>query len=182
MNAGGEMAYRKVGQRFPVHSQDLDTEELPVTSLELEWDMEKELEEHEFEGFEPDDSRQHHLGNSTGNTDLDMEFVQPSASPRGRFERLEEECDYVAQARAAPKNQQSNFPTKAKLLAAGIIIFICGLLIGYYGRKGTSKNVLENNVTTPTPPASSAAAPDDSKIFQDVLQAIEGDSIRNISR
>ncbi|XP_078266226.1 inactive N-acetylated-alpha-linked acidic dipeptidase-like protein 2 [Rhinoraja longicauda] len=176
------MAYRKVDQRFPVHRQNLDTEELPVTSLELEWDMEKELEENEFEGIEPDDSRQHHLGNSTGNTDLDMEFVQPSASPRGRFERLEEECDYVAQPRAAPKKQQSNFPTKAKLFAAGIIIFICGLLIGYYGRKGTSKNVLENNVTTPTPPASSAAAPDDSEIFQYVLQAIEGDSIRNFSR
>ncbi|XP_067851433.1 inactive N-acetylated-alpha-linked acidic dipeptidase-like protein 2 isoform X2 [Heptranchias perlo] len=176
------MAYQKVEQRFPVHSQDLDTEELPVTSLELEWDMEKELEESGFDGFEPDDSGQHHLSNSTGNTDLDMEFMQPSASPRGRFERLEEDSDYVEHIRSGPKNQQGNFSKIAKLFAAGIIIFICGLLIGYYGQKGSSKKVLPNNVTTPIPPASSTAVPDDSSIRQDIVRAIEGYSIRNFFR
>ncbi|XP_062901848.1 inactive N-acetylated-alpha-linked acidic dipeptidase-like protein 2 isoform X2 [Mobula hypostoma] len=177
-----EMAYRKVDQRFPLHTQDLDTEELPVTSLELEWDMEKELEESEFEGFEQDDSRQHHLVNTTGNNELDIEFVEPSASPRGRFERLEEECDYVAEARTAPKTRQSSFPQKAKLLVAGIAIFICGILIGYYGWKGTSENILENNLTVTTPPEPSAAAPDDSKISQDVLREINGYSIRKFFR
>ncbi|XP_069753041.1 inactive N-acetylated-alpha-linked acidic dipeptidase-like protein 2 isoform X3 [Narcine bancroftii] len=177
------MAYRKVDQRFPIHTQDLDTEELPVTSLDLEWDMEKELEESEFEGFETDDSRTHHLGNSTGNTELDMEFVQPSISPRGRFERLEEECDYVAQTRTAPKVQQNNFPRKAKLIAAGITIFICGLLIGYYGRKNISKNTLESNATTTTMPSpSSSGEPDDRKIIHDVLQTIRGSRIRNFFR
>uniref|UniRef100_UPI00398E650A inactive N-acetylated-alpha-linked acidic dipeptidase-like protein 2 n=1 Tax=Pristiophorus japonicus TaxID=55135 RepID=UPI00398E650A len=182
MSDGTEMAYRKVDQRFPVHSQDVDTEELPATSLELEWDMEKELEESGFDGFEPDDSGQHHLGNSTGNTDLDMEFMQPSASPRGRFERLEEESDYVAHTRPAPKNQQGNFSRMAKLFVAGITIFICGLLIGYYGQKGSSKNVLPNNITTPTPPVSSTAVPDDGNILKAIVQAIEGYSIRNVFR
>ncbi|XP_067898335.1 inactive N-acetylated-alpha-linked acidic dipeptidase-like protein 2 isoform X2 [Heterodontus francisci] len=176
------MAYQKVDQRFPAHTQDLDTEELAVTSLELEWDMEKELEESGFDGFEPDDSGQHHLGNSIGNTELDMEFMQPSASPRGRFARLEEESDYVARTRPGPKNQQGSFSKMAKLFIAGVVIFICGLLIGYFGRKSSSKNILPDNVTAPTPPASSTAVFDDGNILQDIVQAIEGYSIRNLFR
>ncbi|XP_041066817.1 inactive N-acetylated-alpha-linked acidic dipeptidase-like protein 2 isoform X1 [Carcharodon carcharias] len=177
-----EMAYQKVDQRFRVHTQDQDAEELPVTSLELEWDMEKELEESGFDGFEPDNSGQHHLGNSAGNTDLDFEFMQPSASPRGRFARLEEESDYVPHTRPGPKNQQGSFSKMAKLFVAGFIIFICGFLIGYYGRKSSSKNILSNNATTPTPPVSSTAESDDGNILQNIVQAIEGYSIRNFFR
>ncbi|XP_078064237.1 inactive N-acetylated-alpha-linked acidic dipeptidase-like protein 2 [Mustelus asterias] len=173
------MAYQKVDQRFRVRAQDQDTEELPVTSLELEWDMEKELEESGFDGFEPDSSAQHHLGNSAGNTDLDFEFMQPSASPRGRFARLEEESHYVVHSRPGPKG---SFSKVAKLLVAGLIIFICGLLIGYYGRKSSSKNILSNNATTSTPPESSTAEPDDGNVLQNIVQAIEGHSIRNFFR
>ncbi|XP_072330474.1 inactive N-acetylated-alpha-linked acidic dipeptidase-like protein 2 [Scyliorhinus torazame] len=175
------MAYQKVDQRFRGHAQDQDTEDLPVTSLELEWDMEKELEESAFDGFEADNSGQHHLGNSAGNTDLDFEFMQPSASPRGRFARLEEESHYVAHTRSGPKDHQGSFSKMAKLFVAGFIIFICGFLIGYYGRKSSS-NILSNNATTPTPPASSTTESDDGDILQNIVQAIEGDSIRNFFR
>ena len=41
------MAYQKVNadQRAPGHSQYLDNDDLQATALDLEWDMEKELEE-----------------------------------------------------------------------------------------------------------------------------------------
>ncbi|XP_048398193.2 inactive N-acetylated-alpha-linked acidic dipeptidase-like protein 2 isoform X2 [Stegostoma tigrinum] len=176
------MAYQKVDQRFRVHTQDVDAEELPVPSLDLEWDMEKELEESGFHGFEPDHSSQHHLGNSAGSPDLDFEFMQPSASPRGRFARLEEESDYVAHPRQGSKNQQGSFTNIVKLFVAGFIIFICGFLIGYYGRKSNSKHTLPNNITTPMPSATSTAVSDDGTELQNIVQAIEGDSIRRFFR
>ncbi|XP_060690127.1 inactive N-acetylated-alpha-linked acidic dipeptidase-like protein 2 isoform X2 [Hemiscyllium ocellatum] len=176
------MAYQKVDQRFRVHTEDVDTEELPVPSLDLEWDMEKELEESGFDGFEPDSSSQHCLANSAGNNDLDFEFMQPSASPRGRFARLEEESDYIVHPRQGSKNQQGSLSIIAKLFVAGFIIFICGFLIGYYGRKSNSKHTLPNNITTPMPPTSSIAVSDDGTILQSIVQAIEGYSIRSFFR
>ncbi|GCC22763.1 inactive N-acetylated-alpha-linked acidic dipeptidase-like protein 2 [Chiloscyllium punctatum] len=175
------MAYQKVDQRFRVHTQDVDTEELPVPSLDLEWDMEKELEESGFDGFEPDNSSQHRLANSAGNNDLDFEFMQPSVSPRGRFARLEEESDYIVHPRQGSKNQQGSLPIIVKLFIAGFIIFICGFLIGYYGRKSNSKHTLPNNIT-PMPPTSSVAVSDDGTILQTIVQAIEGYSIRSFFR
>ncbi|XP_043558159.1 inactive N-acetylated-alpha-linked acidic dipeptidase-like protein 2 isoform X3 [Chiloscyllium plagiosum] len=175
------MAYQKVDQRFRVHTQDVDTEELPVPSLDLEWDMEKELEESGFDGFEIDNSSQHRLANSAGNNDLDFEFMQPSASPRGRFARLEEESDYIVHPRQGSKNQQGSLPIIVKLFIAGFIIFICGFLIGYYGRKSNSKQTLPNNIT-PMPPTSSIAVSDDGTILQSIVQAIEGYSIRSFFR
>eukprot|EP00062_Callorhinchus_milii_P000713 gi/632934951/ref/XP_007887126.1/ PREDICTED: inactive N-acetylated-alpha-linked acidic dipeptidase-like protein 2 [Callorhinchus milii] len=179
------MAYRKVDQKFSLRTHDVEPDELPIASLELEWDMEKELEESAFDDFGLEDSSQPHVSNSTQNTDLDMEFIQPSTSPRGRFERLQEEASYhtAHHLRQGPNHQPSSFYKKAKLFTAAIAIFICGLLIGYYGRKVSTMKKLPNNGTAPSPtPSTSTVPPDDNTVLQEIVQEIGAESIKILFR
>ncbi|KAI1235984.1 hypothetical protein IHE44_0002077 [Lamprotornis superbus] len=106
-----KMAYHKVNadQRAQGHSPYLDSDELQATALELEWDMEKELEEPGFDHFRLDSAAQPHLGNSQS-PDLDLEPIQPSSSPKGRFQRLQEDPDYISHyTRQAPKSHRCSF-------------------------------------------------------------------------
>ncbi|NWQ92086.1 NADL2 protein, partial [Burhinus bistriatus] len=165
------MAYHKVNadQRAQGHSPYLDNDELQTTALELEWDMEKELEEPGFDHFRLDGVVQHHLGNSQS-PDLDLEPIQPSSSPKGRFQRLQEDPDYISHyTRQAPKSNRCSFFQILKLFCTALILFIFGIVIGYYARK-----------KCPSPPMSQE--PNNLHIYQEILKEIKAENIKRIYR
>uniref|UniRef100_A0A8B9D0H8 N-acetylated alpha-linked acidic dipeptidase like 2 n=1 Tax=Anser cygnoides TaxID=8845 RepID=A0A8B9D0H8_ANSCY len=165
------MAYHKVNadQRAQGHSPYLDNDDLQATALELEWDMEKELEEPGFDHFRLDGAVQHHLGNSQS-PDLDLEPIQPSASPKGRFQRLQEDPDYISHyTRQAPKNNRCNFFQILKVFCTALIVFIFGIVIGYYSGK-----------KCPSPPAS--PEPNNPHIYREILKEIKAENIQQIYR
>ncbi|NXM67231.1 NADL2 protein, partial [Serilophus lunatus] len=165
------MAYHKVNadQRAQGHSPYLDNDELQATALELEWDMEKELEEPGFDHFRLDGAVQHHLGNSQS-PDLDLEPIQPSSSPKGRFQRLQEDPDYISHyTRQAPKSSRCRFFRILKIFCTALILFIFGIVIGYYARK-----------KCPSPPASQE--PNNPYIYHEILKEIKAENIQQIYR
>ncbi|NXR18184.1 NADL2 protein, partial [Cinclus mexicanus] len=165
------MAYHKVNadQRAQGHSPYLDNDELQATALELEWDMEKELEEPGFDHFRLDSAAQHHLGNSQS-PDLDLEPTHPSSSPKGRFQRLQEDPDYISHyTRQAPKSNRCSFLRVLKVFCTALILFIFGIVIGYYARK-----------RCPSPPTSQE--PNNPHIYHEILQEIKAENIRRIYR
>ncbi|NXO55651.1 NADL2 protein, partial [Aramus guarauna] len=165
------MAYHKVNadQRAQGHSPYLDNDELQATALELEWDMEKELEEPGFDHFRLDGAVQHHVGNSQS-PDLDLEPIQPSSSPKGRFQRLQEDPDYISHyTRQAPKSNRCNLFQILKVFCTALILFIFGVVIGYYARK-----------KCPSPPASQE--PNNLHIYHEILKEIKAENIQQIYR
>ncbi|NXN64225.1 NADL2 protein, partial [Himantopus himantopus] len=165
------MAYHKVNadQRVQGHSPYLDNDELQATALELEWDMEKELEEPGFDHFRLDGAVQHHLGNSQS-PDLDLEPIQPSSSPKGRFQRLQEDPDYISHyTRQAPMSNRCNFFQILKVFCTALILFIFGIVIGYYARK-----------KCPSPPTSQE--PNNLHIYHEILKEIKAENIHRIYR
>ncbi|NXM09735.1 NADL2 protein, partial [Tyrannus savana] len=165
------MAYHKVNadQRAQGHSPYLDNDELQATALELEWDMEKELEEPGFDHFRLDGAVQHHLGNSQS-PDLDLEPIQASSSPKGRFQRLQEDPEYISHyTRQAPKSNRCSFSRILKVFCTALILFIFGIVIGYYARK-----------KCPSPPASQE--PNNPHIYHEILKEIKAENIQQIYR
>ncbi|NXA79997.1 NADL2 protein, partial [Thryothorus ludovicianus] len=165
------MAYHKVNaeQRAQGHSPYLDSDELQATALELEWDMEKELEEPGFDHFHLESTAQHPLGNSQS-PDLDLEPIQPSSSPKGRFQRLQEDPDYVSHyTRQAPKSNRCSFSRILKVFCTALILFIFGIVIGYYARK-----------KCPSPPTSQE--PNNPHIYHEILKEIKAENIQRIYR
>ncbi|XP_030350524.1 inactive N-acetylated-alpha-linked acidic dipeptidase-like protein 2 isoform X4 [Strigops habroptila] len=166
-----KMAYHKVNadKRAQGHSPYLDNDELQATALELEWDMEKELEEPSFDHFRLDGAVQHHLGNSQS-PDLDLEPIQPSSSPKGRFQRLQEDPDYVLHyTRQTPKSNRCSFFQILKVFCTAFILFIFGIVIGYYARK-----------KCPSPPPSQE--PNNPHIYHEILKEIKAEHIQQIYR
>ncbi|KFP43196.1 Inactive N-acetylated-alpha-linked acidic dipeptidase-like 2, partial [Chlamydotis macqueenii] len=164
------MAYHKVNadQRAQGHSPYLDNDELQGTALELEWDMEKELEEPGFDHFRLDGEK-HHLEN-TQSPDLDLEPIQPSSSPKGRFQRLQEDPDYISHyTRQAPKSNRCNFFQILKVFCTALILFIFGVVIGYYARK-----------KCPSP--STSQEPNNPHIYHEILKEIKAENIQQIYR
>ncbi|NXA31189.1 NADL2 protein, partial [Eudromia elegans] len=165
------MAYHKVhaDQRAQGHSPYLDSDDLQATALDLEWDMEKELEEPGFDHFRLDGAAQQPAGNSQS-PDLDLEPIQPSASPKGRFQRLQEDPDYISRyMRQAPKSNRRNFCQVFKVLCTVLIVFILGILIGYYGHKKCS-------------PSSTSPESDNPHVFQEILKEIKAENIQQTYR
>ncbi|NXV44912.1 NADL2 protein, partial [Uria aalge] len=165
------MAYHKVNadQRAQGHSPYLDNDELQATALELEWDMEKELEEPGFDHFRLGGAVQHHLGNSQS-PDLDLEPIQPASSPKGRFQRLQEDPDYISHyTRQPPKSNRCNFFKLLKVFCTALILFMFGIVIGYYARK-----------KCPSPPTSQE--PNNLQIYHEILKEIKAENIQRIYR
>ncbi|NWS80380.1 NADL2 protein, partial [Toxostoma redivivum] len=165
------MAYHKVNaeQRAQGHSPYLDSDELQATALELEWDMEKELEEPGFDHFRLDSAAQPHLGNSQS-PDLDLEPIQPSSSPKGRFQRLQEDPDYISHyTRPPPKSHRCSFFRILRVFCTALILFIFGIVIGYYARK-----------KCPSPPTSQE--PNNPPVYHEILKEIKAENIQQIYR
>ncbi|XP_056354901.1 inactive N-acetylated-alpha-linked acidic dipeptidase-like protein 2 [Oenanthe melanoleuca] len=160
---GTKMAYQKVSaeQRAQGHSAYLDSDELQGTALELEWDMEKELEEPALDQFR--------LG-SPQSPELHLEPIQPSSSPKGRFQRLQEDPDYVSHyTRQAPKSSRCSLLRVLKVFCTALILFIFGIVIGYYTHK-----------KCPSPPASQE--PNNPHIYHEILKEIKAENIQRIYR
>ncbi|XP_058919898.2 inactive N-acetylated-alpha-linked acidic dipeptidase-like protein 2 [Kogia breviceps] len=165
------MAYQKVSadRRAPGHSQYLDNDDLQATALDLEWDMEKELEEPGFDQFQLGSAENQNLENSE-TADLNLDPIQPATSPKGRFQRLQEESDYVTHyTRSAPKSNTCNFCRLLKIFCTAIILFISGILIGYYAHKNCSSNATSSGTL-------------DLQLYQEILKTIQAEDIRKSFR
>ncbi|XP_028923123.1 inactive N-acetylated-alpha-linked acidic dipeptidase-like protein 2 isoform X1 [Ornithorhynchus anatinus] len=165
------MAYQKVNadQRAPGNSQYLDNDDLQATALDLEWDMEKELEEPGFDHFRLDSEENQNLGNSQ-NADLGLDAIQPSTSPKGRFQRLQEDSEYMTRyTRSAPKNNRCNLCRLFKIFCTATILFIFGILIGYYAHSKCPSHTSSSRTTDP-------------QLYQDILKVIKADDIKNFFR
>ncbi|XP_045859174.1 inactive N-acetylated-alpha-linked acidic dipeptidase-like protein 2 isoform X1 [Meles meles] len=168
---GKKMAYQKVNadQRAPGHSQYLDNDDLQATALDLEWDMEKELEEPGFDQFQLDSAENQNLENPE-TADLNLDSIQPATSPKGRFQRLQEESDYATRyTRSAPKSNPCNFCRLLKVLCTAIILFILGILIGYYAHKKCPSNA-------------TSSATLDLQLYQEILETIQAEDIKKSFR
>ncbi|XP_070658929.1 inactive N-acetylated-alpha-linked acidic dipeptidase-like protein 2 isoform X4 [Bos indicus] len=168
---GKKMAYQKVNadQRAPGHSQYLDNDDLQATALDLEWDMEKELEEPGFDQFQLNSAENQNLENSE-TADLNLDPIQPATSPKGRFQRLQEESDYVTHyTRSAPKSNPCNFCRLLKIFCTAIILFISGILIGYYSHKNCPSNATSSGTL-------------DLHLYQEILKTIQGEDIKKSFR
>ncbi|KAM5335531.1 inactive N-acetylated-alpha-linked acidic dipeptidase-like protein 2 isoform 3-T3 [Glossophaga mutica] len=169
--AGRKMAYQKVNadQRAPGHSQYLDNDDLQATALDLEWDMEKELEEPGFDQFQLDSAENQNLENSE-TADLNLDSIQPATSPKGRFQRLQEETDYATcYTRSAPKSNHCNFCRLLKILCTAIILFIFGILIGYYAHENCPSNATSSGTL-------------DHQLYQEILKTIRAEDIKKTFR
>uniref|UniRef100_A0A452F678 N-acetylated alpha-linked acidic dipeptidase like 2 n=1 Tax=Capra hircus TaxID=9925 RepID=A0A452F678_CAPHI len=165
------MAYQKVSgdQRAPGHSQYLDNDDLQATALDLEWDMEKELEEPGFDQFQLNSAENQNLENSE-TADLNLDPIQPATSPKGRFQRLQEESDYVTHyTRSAPKSNPCNFCRLLKIFCMAIILFISGILIGYYSHKNCPSNATSSGTL-------------DLQLYQEILKTIQSEDIKKSFR
>ncbi|XP_032114139.1 inactive N-acetylated-alpha-linked acidic dipeptidase-like protein 2 isoform X3 [Sapajus apella] len=168
---GKKMAYQKVNadQRAPGHSQYLDNDDLQATALDLEWDMEKELEEPGFDQFQLDSAENQDLGHSE-TTDLNLDSIQPATSPKGRFQRLQEESDYISHyTRSAPKSNRCNFCHLLKILCTATILFIFGILIGYYVHTNCPSDALSSGTV-------------DHQLYQEILKTIQAEDIKKSFR
>lgn len=168
---GKKMAYQKVNadQRGPGHSQYLDNDDLQATALDLEWDMEKELEEPGFDQFQLDSTENQNLENSE-TVDLSLDSIQPATSPKGRFQRLQEEPDYATRyARSAPKSNHCSFCRLLKILCMAIILFIFGILIGYYAHENCPSNATSSGTI-------------DLQLYQEILKTIQAEDIKKSFR
>ncbi|XP_076879519.1 inactive N-acetylated-alpha-linked acidic dipeptidase-like protein 2 isoform X2 [Brachyhypopomus gauderio] len=127
--SGQDMAYRMV-RASRVNStltRDLDTEDLQGAPLEMEWEMEKELEEPGLDRFR--------LEGMETRPDPDMEPIQLSMSPHGHFQRLQEDPNYAScSSRVLPQGQRSSGTCVAKYLLAVAGVFLLGLLVGLYAQ------------------------------------------------
>ncbi|MEJ1277385.1 N-acetylated alpha-linked acidic dipeptidase-like 2 [Cricetulus griseus] len=171
MKLGKKMAYQKVNAdlRTPGHSQYLDNDDIQATALDLEWDMEKELEEPAFDQFQPDNAETQNLGQSE-TLNLHLDSIQPATSPKGRFQRLQEESDYVTHyTRSTPKSNHCNFCYLLKLICTATILFIFGILIGYYAH-------------TNCPPDATPSRSIDPHLYQDILNTIKAEDIKKSFR
>ncbi|KAM5277074.1 inactive N-acetylated-alpha-linked acidic dipeptidase-like protein 2 isoform 2-T5 [Hipposideros larvatus] len=165
------MAYQKVNadQRAPGHSQYLDNDDLQATALDLEWDMEKELEEPGFDQFQLDSTENQNLENSE-TADLSLDSIQPATSPKGRFQRLHEEPDYTTRyARSAPKSNHCTFCRLLKILCMAILLFIFGILIGYYSHENCPSNATSSGTL-------------DLQLYQEILKTIQAEDIKKSFR
>ncbi|KAI3368104.1 hypothetical protein L3Q82_007836 [Scortum barcoo] len=96
-----------------------------------------------------------------------MEPIQPSVSvsPHGRFERLQEDPNYISHFTRAPghKGQRRLHCFLLRYLLAGVGLFVLGLLIGWFTHTPTIKR--------PVPPS------DSSDLLEELLRGITADKI-----
>lgn len=165
------MAYQKVNAdlRTSGNSPYLDNDDIQATALDLEWDMEKELEEPGFDQFQQDNAETQNLGHSE-TLDLHLDSIQPATSPKGRFQRLEEEPDYVTHyTRSAPKRKYCNFCYLLKIVCTATILFIFGILIGYYAHMNCPSDATPSGTK-------------DLQLYQDILKTIKAEDIKKYFR
>ncbi|XP_067454051.1 inactive N-acetylated-alpha-linked acidic dipeptidase-like protein 2 isoform X1 [Thunnus thynnus] len=170
------MAYRKVcdAQGGPLVGEVLHCS----GGLDLDWDLDKE--ELQEPGPRSDRVQMQHVecqrsGCSDPGPDPDPEMMEPiqpsvSVSPHGRFERLQEDPNYISHFTRAPghKGQRRLHCFLLRYFLAGSGIFVLGLLIGWFAHTPTVK--------PPVPPS------DSSDLLQELLRGITADKIDALQR
>ncbi|XP_026161392.1 inactive N-acetylated-alpha-linked acidic dipeptidase-like protein 2 [Mastacembelus armatus] len=175
-SAGDIMAYRKVcdTQAGPMVGEVLHCS----GDLDLDWDLDKE----QLQEPEPSMDRMQiqHVdcqisGCSDPCPDPDPELMEPiqssvSVSPHGRFERLQEDPNYISHFTRASghKGQRRLHCFLLRYFLAGLGIFVLGLLIGWFTHTPTIK--------PPVPPS------DSSDLLEDLLRGITADKINALQR
>lgn len=161
------MAYRKVcdSQGGPLVGEPCPG------ALELDWDLDKE----ELPAAGPDLDRlqtQHvDCQRADPGPDPDPEFLEPSppsvsVSPHGRFERLQEDPNYISHFTRTPghKGQRRLHCFLLRYLAAGVALFVLGFLIGWF-------------LHSPSSVKPKALAPESSDLLEELLTRISADKI-----
>ncbi|XP_037625405.1 LOW QUALITY PROTEIN: inactive N-acetylated-alpha-linked acidic dipeptidase-like protein 2 [Sebastes umbrosus] len=170
------MAYRKVcdDQGGPMVGEVLHCS----GSLDLDWDLDKE--ELQKPGPSMDRMQMQHIdcqrsGCSDPGPDPDPELMEPiqpsvSVSPHGRFERLQEDPNYISHFTRAPghKGQRRLHCFLLRYFLAGVGLFVLGLLIGWFTHTSTVK--------PPAPPS------DSSDLLEELLKGITADKINALHR
>ncbi|XP_058257778.1 inactive N-acetylated-alpha-linked acidic dipeptidase-like protein 2 [Hemibagrus wyckioides] len=160
------MAYTKAHASHgrSTHPQELEGED-QLASIDLEWEMEKELEEPGLDNFRLECADSQTLGNSSSG-EMNPEFIQPSVSPHGRFQRLHEDPNYVLQySGTVPKVHKISVTCILKYVLLGAGAFFLGLLIGLHAKR------------TEEQPAMPATSTD---ILEKVIQSITAEKIQTI--
>ncbi|GAA6110921.1 inactive N-acetylated-alpha-linked acidic dipeptidase-like protein 2 isoform X1 [Tachysurus ichikawai] len=130
------MAYTKApaSHGISTHPQELECED-QLTTIDLEWEMEKELEEPGLDNFQLECADSQTLGTSSS-AEMNSEFIQPSVSPHGRFQRLQEDPNCVLQySGTVPKVHKLSFTCIVKYVLIGAGAFFLGLLIGLHAKQ-----------------------------------------------
>uniref|UniRef100_A0AAV2KVW5 Inactive N-acetylated-alpha-linked acidic dipeptidase-like protein 2 n=1 Tax=Knipowitschia caucasica TaxID=637954 RepID=A0AAV2KVW5_KNICA len=166
------MAYRKVcdSQGGPLVG------EACPGALELDWDLDKE----ELPEAVPDRERlqmQHvDCPRAEPGPDPDPEFMEPmppsvSVSPHGRFERLQEDPNYISHFTRAPgnKGQRRLHCFLLRHFVVGAALFVLGLLIGWF-------------LHSPPSVKAQALPPESSDLLDALLTRITADKIEALQR
>ncbi|XP_072294093.1 inactive N-acetylated-alpha-linked acidic dipeptidase-like protein 2 [Eucyclogobius newberryi] len=166
------MAYRKVcdSQGGPLVG------EVCRGALELDWDLDKE----ELPEAVPDLERlqmQHvDCPRADPGPDPDPEFMEPippsvSVSPHGRFERLQEDPNYISHFTRAPgnKGQRRLQCFLLRYFVAGVALFVLGLLIGWF-------------IHSPASVKAKALPPESSDLLEELLTRITAEKIEALQR
>ncbi|XP_056893384.1 inactive N-acetylated-alpha-linked acidic dipeptidase-like protein 2 isoform X1 [Takifugu flavidus] len=167
---GDAMAYRKVSDAQGAPMEVLHC----AKGLELDWEMDKE--ELPEAGPSMDCSQMQHVdfqrsGCSEEGPDPDPELMEPiqpsvSVSPHGRFERLQEDPDYISHFTRAPahKGQRRLHCFLLRYVSAGLSLFVLGLLFGWLIHTPA-------RVEAPDPPS------DSSDLLEELLLKISAEKI-----
>uniref|UniRef100_A0A3Q1BZI3 N-acetylated alpha-linked acidic dipeptidase like 2 n=1 Tax=Amphiprion ocellaris TaxID=80972 RepID=A0A3Q1BZI3_AMPOC len=167
------MAYRKVcdTQGGPLVGEVLHCS----GGMDLDWDLDKE--ELQESGPSMDRMQMQHVDcqRSDAGPDPDPELMEPiqpsvSVSPHGRFERLQEDPNYISHFTRAPghKGQRRLHCFLVRYLLAGVGLFLLGVLIGWFTHTSTIKPPIQ--------------PPDSSDLLEDLLRRITADKIDALQR
>ncbi|XP_056421190.1 inactive N-acetylated-alpha-linked acidic dipeptidase-like protein 2 [Hyla sarda] len=138
---GNNLSYQKLG--LDTRTPDLhymENDDIPSSALELEWDMETELEELGTEQFPSDGFIHCHEKNSAAIQSHTIASNQVSISPKGRFQRLEEEPEYFSHYTESKPKISQQFCTVVKTCSLFMFTFLMGILIGYFSKRNLSSN------------------------------------------
>ncbi|XP_038163108.1 inactive N-acetylated-alpha-linked acidic dipeptidase-like protein 2 [Cyprinodon tularosa] len=170
------MAYSKV---CDTQTGPLDGEVLHRSgSLELDWDLDKE--ELQEAGASGDCTQTQHSdcqrsGCSDPGPDPDPESLEPipnsvSVSPHGRFERLQEDPNYISHftRSAGHKGQRRLHGFILRYFLSGLGIFLVGILVGWFTH-------------TPSKPASTPL-PESPDLLEELLRGIKAEKINALQK
>ncbi|XP_072264228.1 inactive N-acetylated-alpha-linked acidic dipeptidase-like protein 2 [Pyxicephalus adspersus] len=169
---GKDLSYQKFGVDMRTVSElnYIEGDDIQSSALDLEWDMETELEELGSEHFEPDN-----LTNNNVNSETNQPHIPTSGhlstSPKGRFQRLEEEPEYFSHYSHSKPKTSIHFCTVMKVFCTVLFTFVLGILVGYFSKRSPSSSncLLSNELTT------SSEIP----VINEMLNEITKESIEN---
>ncbi|KAG8581275.1 hypothetical protein GDO81_007612 [Engystomops pustulosus] len=165
---GNDLSYQKLGSnvRTLPDLHYMDNDDIPTSALDLEWDMETELDELGTEQFQSDGFIHCHEKNSSPTQSHAVASNQLSISPKGRFQRLEEEPEYFSHYTESKSKTSQNLCTIIKTFSIFMFTFLFGILIGYF----SNRNPTSSSCNIPNEPDSSSAAHIIDEIVKDITK------------